>query len=146
MKMIMKLRSILFTAFLIVPGVFFLFTGYQWLVSPDAAASALMMPLLNGAGLSSQMSDIGGLFLGMGLAVMGAVATRKGDWLMPVSIILACIAVFRLLAFSLYDATLGPQMVVVEIVLAVWFAIASGKLSARKLPAQELSVEESTNA
>ena len=88
----MKIRSIIFTAFLILPAVFFLFTGFQWLVSPDAAASALMMPLLDGAGRSSQISDIGGLFLGMGLTVMGAVVTRKGDWLMPVSIILACIA------------------------------------------------------
>jgi len=87
------------------------------------------------------MSDIGGLFLGMGLAVMGAVFTRKGEWLMPVSIILACIAIFRLLAFSLYDATLIPQMVVIEIVLSVWFAIAARKLSARKL-----SAEESTDA
>ena len=129
MKMFMKLRSLLFTAFLILPGIFFLFTGYQWLVSPETAASALMMPLLDGAGLSSQMSDIGGLFLGMGLAVMSAVVTRKGDWLMPVSIILACIAVFRLLAFALHDATLIPQMVVIEIVLSVWFAIASQKLS-----------------
>lgn len=135
MKMGMKLRSILFTAFLILPGVFFLFTGFQWLVAPDAAAAALMMPLLDGAGLSSQMSDIGGLFLGMGLAVMGAVVTHKGDWLMPVSIILACIGIFRLLAFSLHDATLIPQMLVIEIVLSVWFGIASQKLSARKLPA-----------
>ena len=82
------------------------------------------------------MSDIGGLFLGMGLVVMGAVVTRKGDWLMPISIILACIVVFRLLAFALHDATLIPQMLVVEIVLSIWFAIAS----------QKLSGETSTNA
>ena len=129
MKMVVKIRSIIFTAFLILPGIFFLFTGYRWLVSPETAASALMMPLLDGAGRSSQMSDIGGLFLGMGLVVMSAVVTRKGDWLIPVSIILACIGIFRLLAFSLHDATLIPQMVVVETVLSVWFAIASQKLS-----------------
>jgi len=72
---------------------------------------------------------------------MGAVVTGKGDWLMPLSTILACIAIFRLLAFSLHDAALIPQMVVVEIVLSVWFGLASRKLSARKL-----SVKESTNA
>ena len=135
MNMATKLRPIIFTVFLILSGVFFLFTGFQWLVSPETAASALMMPLLDGAGRSSQMGDIGGLFLGMGLVVMGAVVTRKGDWLMPISIILACIGIFRLLAFSLHDATLIPQTVVVEIVLSVWLAIASRKLS----------VEESTN-
>ena len=135
MKMAPKLRPIFFIAFLILPAVFFLFTGFQWLVSPETAASALMMPLLDGAGRSSQISDIGGLFLGMGLVVMGAVVTRKGDWLLPVSIILACIAVFRLLAFALHDATLIPQTVIIEIVLSVWFAIAS----------RNLLVEESTN-
>ncbi len=135
MRMGMKLRSIMFTVFLILPAVFFLFTGFQWLVSPETAADALMMPLLDGAGRSSQMGDIGGLFLGMGLVVMSAVVTRKGDWLLPISIILAVIAVFRLLAFALHDATLIPQMIAVEIVLSVWFAIAS----------QKLSVEESTN-
>ena len=135
--MLMKLRSTIFRAFLTVPAVFFLFTGYQWLVAPESAASALMMPLLDGAGRSSQISDIGGLFLGMGLVVMGAVVTRKGDWLLPVSIILACIAVFRLLAFSLHDATVIPQMVVIEIVLSIWFAIASRKLSV------EASIDES---
>lgn len=132
MKMVMKLRSVIFTAFLILPSVFFLFTGYQWLVSPETAADALMMPLLDGAGRSSQMSDIGGLFLGMGLVIMGAVVTRKGDWLLPLSIILACIAIFRLLAFSLYDAALIPQMVVMEIVLSIWFGLASRKLSAKE--------------
>ena len=135
MNMVTKLRPIIFTAFLILPGVFFLFTGYQWLVSPETAADALMMPLLDGAGRSSQMGDIGGLFLGMGLVVMGAVVTRNGDWLMPLSIILASIGIFRLLAFSLHDATLIPQMLVLEIVLSVWFGFAS----------RELSVEEPTD-
>ncbi len=136
MNMATRLRPIIFTVFLILPAVFFLFTGFQWLVSPETAADALMMPLLDGAGRSSQMGDIGGLFLGMGLVVMSVVVTRKGDWLMPVSIILACIGVFRLLAFALHDATLIPQMVVIELVLSVWFAIAS----------QKLSGEASTNA
>ena len=136
MKMVMKLRSILLTAFLILPGVFFLFTGYQWLVSPEAAAAALMMPLLDGAALSSQMSDIGGLFLGMGLVIMGAVVTRKGDWLMPVSITLACIGIYRLLAFALHDASLTLEFALVEIVLSVWLGFAS----------RILSVKESTNA
>lgn len=125
MKMIAKIKGVIFTAFLILPGIFFLFTGFQWLVSPETAASALMMPLLDGAALSSQLGDIGGLFLGMGLVVLGAAVTRKVDWLLPVSVLLASIAVLRLLAFALHDAGLIPQMVVLEIALAIWFGIAS---------------------
>ncbi len=124
-----KIIRIIFYAFLILPAVFFLFTGFRWLVSPEAAASTLMMPLLKGAALSSQMGDVGGLFLGMGLLVMGAVVSRKGDWLMSVSILLACIVIYRLLAFALHGASLVPQMIVLEIILSIWIGFASRKLS-----------------
>ena len=115
---------LLVNIFLILPGIFFLFTGFQWLVAPESAASALMMPLLAGAGLGSQIGDIGGLFLGMGLLVMGAVTTKKGEWLFAVAVLLSCIAVYRVLAFFLYDATLSMQSLVFEMVLAIWFFVA----------------------
>ena len=127
-----RIGRLLLNIFLILPGIFFLFTGFQWLVAPESAASALMMPLLSGAGLGSQIGDIGGLFLGMGLLVMGAVTTRKGDWLFAVALLLSCIAVYRVLAFSLHDATLSMQSLVFEMVLAIWFFIAS-----RILPVEE---------
>ncbi len=127
-----KIIRIIFYAFLILPAVFFLFTGYRWLVSPETAASNLMMPLLKGAALSSQMGDVGGLFLAMGLLVTGAVVSGKGDWLKSVSIILACIAVFRILAYTLHGAVLIRQMFVFEIVLSIWFGIASRKLSKKE--------------
>ena len=124
----LKIGRLLLNIFLILPGIFFLFTGFQWLVAPESAASALMMPLLSGAGLGSQIGDIGGLFLGMGLLVMGAVTTRKGEWPFAVAVLLSCIAVYRVLAFSLHDATLSMQSAVFELVLAVWFFFASTKL------------------
>jgi uncharacterized membrane protein YjjP (DUF1212 family) len=124
-----RIIRIIFNTFLILPAVFFLLTGYRWLVSPEAAASILMMPLLKGFALSSQMGDIGGMFLAMGLLTTGAVVYRKGDWLMSVSIILACIAIFRLRSYTLHGAALVRQMVVFEIVLSIWFGIASQKLS-----------------
>jgi hypothetical protein len=127
-----RIGRLLLDILLILPGVFFLFTGFQWLVAPESAASALMMPLLTGAGLGSQVGDIGGLFLGMGLLVMGAVTTQKGEWLFAVAVLLSCIAVYRVLAFSLHDATLSMQSFVFEMVLAIWFLIAS-----RILPVKE---------
>ena len=127
-----RIGRLLLNIFLILPGIFFLFTGFQWLVAPESAASALMMPLLSGGGLGSQIGDIGGLFLGMGFLVMGAVTTKKGEWLFAVALLLSCIAVYRVLAFSLHDATLSMQSAVFEMVLAVWFFIAS-----RILPVKE---------
>lgn len=120
-----KVIRIAINVFLILPAAFFLFTGFQWLVAPADAAEALLMPLLSGSGLGSQIGDIGGMFLALGIILMSAVVTRKGDWLMPVSIVLACIALFRLLAFSLHSAPLAAQAVVFELVLSVWFVFAS---------------------
>lgn len=126
-----KFGKVMFNIFLILPGIFFLITGFQWLVAPETAASSLMMPLLSGAGLSTQIGDIGGLFLGMGLLVMAAITTRKSELLFSVSVILFCIAIYRLMAFILHDATLNIQMLGVEFVLAVWFFIASRNLYRR---------------
>lgn len=127
-----KIGGYLMNFFLILPGMFFLFVGFQWMVAPENSASSLMMPLLAGAGLNSQISDIGGLFLGMGLLTMGAVTTRKGDLLFSVALLLSCIAVYRILAFSLHDTTLIMPSLAIEIVLAIWFFIAS-----RLLPEKE---------
>lgn len=90
------------------------------------------MPLLSGSGLGSQMGDIGGMFLALGIIGMGAVVTRKGAWLMPVSIVLGCIVLFRLLAFSLYSAPLAPQAVVFELVMSVWLGLASRLVKAEE--------------
>jgi hypothetical protein len=120
-----KILRIGLISLLVLPAVFFLFTGFRWLVAPDDAAGALLMPLLRGSGLGSQMADIGGMFLALGLIVLGAVVTRKGAWLMPVSIVLACIVLYRLLAFALHGAPLAFQMIFFELVLSVWLGFAS---------------------
>jgi hypothetical protein len=127
-----KIGRLFFNIFLILPGLFFLFTGFQWLVSPESAASNLAMPMLAGAGLGSQIGDIGGLFMAMGLLTMTAVTFRKRDLLFSVAILLSCISVYRFFAFSLHDATLTMQSMILEIVLAIWFFVAS-----RKLPQKE---------
>lgn len=120
-----RIMRILINTFLVLPAAFFLTTAFRWLVSPAEAAEALMMPLLHGSAMGSQMGDIGGMFLALGVVVMGAVVTRTGAWLVPVSVVLGSIVLFRLLAFSLYGAPLLLQAIVFELVLAIWFAFAS---------------------
>jgi hypothetical protein len=127
-----NIRRIVIDVFLVLPGTFFLFTGFRWLFAPDVAAAKLLMPLLKGTALSSQMGDVGGLFMGMGLLVMGAVVTRKREWLSAVAVILACVAILRVFAFSLHDAGFVPQMIIFEAVLSVWFGIASGLLKEKE--------------
>jgi len=64
----------------------FLVTGLRWAVAPSGAAEALDMSLLNGAGLSTQMGDIGAFFIGMGLFVLLGLVTKKRPvrfWFLP---------------------------------------------------------------
>lgn len=126
-----KFTGFIFNLFLVLPGAYFLSVGFQWIVVPENAASTLMMPLLSGVGLSAQIGDIGGLFLAMGLLVMIAVTTKKGDCLLSVAVLLTCIGLYRMLAFTLHGATLIVQMLVFEIILSVWFYIASRKLAVK---------------
>lgn len=127
-----KIQNVIFNIFLIIPAIFFLFTGFQWLVIPENAASSLMMPLLEGAGLCSQIGDIGGMFLAMGLLVMGAITTKRKDLLLSVAVLLSCVVVYRLLAFTLHSATLTIQLVLFEMVLAIWFFVASRYMSVKE--------------
>ncbi len=47
-----------------LPATIFIFMGVRWLVNPEAAAQAQLMPLLEGMALSSQIADIGALVSG----------------------------------------------------------------------------------
>ena len=126
-----KIGGIALYTFIILPGIFFLFTGFQWIVAPGSAASSLNMPLLSGAGLGSQVGDIGGLFLGMGLLTIGGVTLKKPDWLFATALLLSCVAFYRFMSFILQDATLIMQSIVFEIVLAAWLFTAS-RIMAKK--------------
>ena len=77
----------------------FLVIGLRWAVAPSGAAEALNMSLLNGAALSSQIGDVGGLFLCMGLFVLLGLVTKKREWFLATSLLVYAIAVFRILAW-----------------------------------------------
>ena len=61
--------------FLFLPAIGFLVTGLRFAVAPAGAAKGLAMPLLDGAARSSQVGDVGALFLGMGLMILTALVT-----------------------------------------------------------------------
>ncbi|MBU0937218.1 MAG: hypothetical protein KKI09_01280 [Spirochaetes bacterium] len=129
-----KLLHVVFVILLVLPAVFFLAVGFGWLVNPEDAAGNLMMPLLTGAALGSQMGDIGGMFLALGLMILSAIVWRKGDLLLAVSLVLACIVLYRFLAFAVHGAALSMQMIVLETILSAWLAAASRIMSRKSRP------------
>ena len=65
------------------PTLFFLFTALRWLIDPQATAAGLGMPLLPVSQASTQIGDIGALFVAV--AGMGAYAQLPGksSWFYP---------------------------------------------------------------
>jgi hypothetical protein len=113
---------------LALPAIGFLVTGLRFAVAPAGAAKGLAMPLLDGAARSSQIGDVGALFMGMGLMILPALTTLKREWFIAPAILLALVAVFRILAFLFHDAALLVDMIVAEVIIASLLVLASKKL------------------
>lgn len=107
----------------------FLIMGLRWAVAPSGAAEALNMSLFNGAALSSQIGDVGGLFLSMGLFVLLGMVTKKREWFLATSLLVYAIAVFRILAWLFHGASLVMPMILPEIIIGTLLLIASKKLT-----------------
>lgn len=99
-----------------------------WLVVPARAAKVLEMPLLTGAGLSSQM-DIGALFLGVATFTVLALLTRQRPWFIAAAVLILGAAAYRTNAFLFHGAAFLMHMVVIEIVIGTILITASRVLS-----------------
>ena len=115
--------------FLVLPAIGFLVTGLRFAVAPAGAAKGLAMPLLDGAARSSQIGDVGALFLGMGLMILTALVTLERTWFVAPAILLLLIAVLRVLAWLLHGAALLVPMIVPELVIGALLLLASTKLA-----------------
>lgn len=115
--------------FLFLSAVGFLVTGLRFAVAPAGAAKGLAMPLLDGAARSSQIGDVGALFLGMGLMILTALATLERTWFLAPALLLFLVAVLRVLAWLFHGAALMMPMIVPELVIGGLLVLASTKLS-----------------
>ena len=82
-------------------GFFFLINGIQWIVNPASIAEQLGMPLLEGAGLSTQIGDIGSFFITVGVMTLVGVITTTRHWFYAPSMLLLIAAIYRTLNFNL---------------------------------------------
>lgn len=112
-----------------LPGILFVVTGLLWLVDPSAAAAQLGMSLLDGAGRSSQIGDMSGFFLTLGIVIFIALITSKRSWYYPAIILLAITAIGRVLAWLFHDAALALDMIVPEVIIACLLLFASRRLA-----------------
>jgi hypothetical protein len=124
--------KVLFRVLVTLPAILFIVTGLRWAIDPSGAATALGMTLLDGIGRSSQIGDVGAMFLSMGFMMLIALVTAKRTWFYAPALLLSLIAVFRLLAWLVHGAALAMDMIVVELVVAGILLIAASKLSPKE--------------
>ncbi len=92
-------------------------SAMQFVFMPARVAERLGMSVLEGIGASTQLGDIGALFLAV--AVFVGLAQRPGQarLLLAPAILLGCAAVMRTLVFLAGHAPFPPQYVVPELVM-----------------------------
>jgi len=112
-----------------LPAILFVVLGLRWFVDPTGAAAALGMQLMDGVGRSSQIGDVGALFLSMGVMMLVALITAQRSWFQAPALLLALVALFRVLAWLAHDAALALDMIVVELIVAAMLLFASSRLS-----------------
>jgi len=119
----------LFRVLVILPAILFIVMGLRWAIDPAGAAAGLGMTLLEGVGRSSQIGDVGALFLSMGAMMLIALITANRAWFFAPALMLTLIAVYRLLAWMFHDAGLAVDSIAVELVVTIVLLFASSKLS-----------------
>jgi hypothetical protein len=95
-----------------------------WLIAPGLAAKVLEMPLLTGAGLSSQM-DIGALFLGAASFSVMALITNQRPWFIAAAVLILGAAAYRTNAYLFHGAAFLAHMVAIELVVGIILIVAS---------------------
>jgi len=113
----------------VLPAAIFIFMGVRWVVNPEAAALAQLMPLLEGMALSSQIADIGALFFCMGGMILFGIISQNKTWFQATIFMLLTIAFMRIVAWLFHDAALAIPMIVVELVMSGVLFFAAKKLA-----------------
>ena len=119
----------LLRALVALPAIGFLVIGLRWAIDPSSAASDLGMTLLSGVGRSSQIGDVGALFLSMGSMILIALTTGQRSWFYAPALMLSLIAVLRILAWLLHGAALTLDMIILEVIVASLLLLSSSRLS-----------------
>ena len=109
------LNIVTFTA-----GFLFFINGILWLIAPAASAEALGMSLLSGAGLSTQIGDIGSFFLVLGSFILLGAYTKQKHWFYAPIALLSLAAVSRTIAYLFHGADFSADKIIVEIVVAAF--------------------------
>lgn len=111
-----------------LPAVFFIVIGVRWLVAPAGIAPEFGLTLGEGIGLSSQIGDMSGFFLALGVSILMGLVSGHAIWYYPPALLLFLTAMGRVIAWLFHDAALAPQ-IGVEVVVTLILLVAAKRLA-----------------
>ena len=110
-------------------GACFLLVGLRWIIDPSSAAASLSMPLLDGAGLSTQIGDVGSFFVTIGAMTLIGAIKQERHWLYAPSMLLLVAALYRVLSTLLHGAAFAFPLIAIEIIVGLFLIFAGSKIS-----------------
>ncbi len=115
-----------------VIGVLALLASINWLVNPQGAAASLGMPLLEGAGRSTQLGDLTAFFTGIGLLCVIGALQRAPALVLSAALFLGLTAIFRTVAWLVHGADFATAAIVLEVILTGLLALCARSISGAK--------------
>jgi len=117
------------SALVLLTGMLFIFTGVQWLVVPADVAPQFGLTLDGGRGLSSQVGDMSGFFLTLGLCALLALTLKQRVWYYPAILLLSLTALGRCLAWLVHDAAFAVDLIAPEVLVSILYGLAARRLA-----------------
>ena len=96
----------------VIPGLPLLMNAILFVVDPAKVTADLGMPLLDGLGRSTQLADLGALFLFGAILIFYGVLKSEGLYLRIGSLLLGLIAVLRVVAWGVNGAELATILII----------------------------------
>jgi hypothetical protein len=106
-----------------LPGFLMGMNAVGWLTNPEETAKSLGMPLLEGICRTTQIGDLGALFVGVTILVFWGAFRSQAHWLYSAALFLGCAAVIRTIAALAHGTTMAPQIIVPEVILTLWLVL-----------------------
>tara|TARA_B110000008_G_scaffold78436_1_gene80017 strand:+ start:145 stop:543 length:399 start_codon:yes stop_codon:yes gene_type:complete len=109
----------------VIPGLPLLMNAILFVADPAKVTADLGMPLLDGLGRSTQLADLGALFLFGAMLIFYGVWKSEGLYLRLGALLLGLIAVLRVVAWVINGAELATVLIISEVVLVIWLLVAA---------------------
>lgn len=112
-----------------LPALLFAFVGLGWLTDPAGTAPMFGMPVLEGAGLSTQVGDLAAFFFTLSAMLLIGIVSQQKAWFQAAAMLLLLTALCRTVAWGVHGASFETQSIAVEVIVGLLALFAASRAS-----------------